>query len=46
MLVDHVIIKSEITNVFKGFPIGAGLIFISKEEHELFDTTEFDNFDK
>ncbi|CAK77507.1 unnamed protein product (macronuclear) [Paramecium tetraurelia] len=46
MLVDHVIIKSEVTNVFRGFPIGMGLIFISKEEHELNDTSEFDNFDK
>ena len=46
MLVDHIIIKSEITNVFRGFPIGAGLIFISKEEYEFNDTSEFDNFDK
>lgn len=46
MLVDHVIIKSETTNILRGFPIGAGLIFISKEEHELSDTSEFDNFDK
>mgnify|MGYP001807889384 CR=1 FL=1 len=46
MLVDHVIIKSEITNVFRGFPIGTGLIFISKDENELIDTSEFDNYDK
>ncbi|CAD8160802.1 unnamed protein product [Paramecium pentaurelia] len=46
MLVDHVIIQSEITNVFRGFPIGAGLIFVSKEEYEFNDTSEFDNFDK
>ncbi|CAK71945.1 unnamed protein product (macronuclear) [Paramecium tetraurelia] len=46
MLVDHVRVKSEITNVFRGFPIGTGLIFTSKEEHELNDTSEFDYFDK
>lgn len=46
MLIDYIIIKSEINNICRGFPIGSGLIFISKEEHELFDTYEFDNFNK
>lgn len=38
MLIDNVVVCSEISNVCRGFPIGAGLIFIAKEEHELFDT--------
>ncbi len=46
MLINHVIVKSEITNVFRGFPIGAGLIFIAKKESEFNDTSAFDNFDK
>lgn len=35
MLVDHVIVKNEITNVQRGFPVGSGLIFTAQLESGL-----------